>query len=159
MSVAEVAVPDVAGEIIGWRAWQVAADYTAVGEPGVVLVSVTRTVCWHPREWLQAHCDNLPIGRHRAPAESCMCGIYAVSTRERLLLSGYNVGRDPRAVVALGEVALAGKVIPGTRGWRAEKARPVRLFVPHEHWRLAARLEELYEIPVELANTYRLEAA
>jgi hypothetical protein len=56
-------------------------------------------------------------------------------------------------VRAIGEVALVGKVIRGTQGWRAERARPLRLWVPYEHWRLVRKLAQTYRVPVGLTDT------
>lgn len=55
--------------------------------------------------------------------------------------------------IFIGEVALAGKVIPGTQGWRAERGRIARLYVPFHHWRFVEALEELYRVEVVLDNT------
>jgi hypothetical protein len=54
---------------------------------------------------------------HEAPGEHCTCGIYAVSDLNSAL-SGDIIGR----------IALWGKVVPGTHGWRGQYAYPVELF-------------------------------
>jgi hypothetical protein len=53
----------------------------------------------------------------------------------------------------LGMVANWGKVIPGNLGWRAEKAYPIKLFVPYEiAFTHALPLEETYGVEVEMRN-------
>jgi hypothetical protein len=58
---------------------------------------------------------------HHAPNEACICGIYAVNTREQI----------PAGTI-IGKVKLWGTVIPGTKGLRAEFAYPSELHVPPE---------------------------
>jgi len=153
-------VPDRFGEVVGWRAWRVLG-----GEKLPILASVTHSeTVWHPDRWTHAVCgsplkvkDHLCHRRNKGvqvPGESCSCGMYAAKSREQLVRLGYNhdAGHWP---VLIGEVGLAGKVIPGSQGWRAEKGRIVRLFVPHVHFKLVAPLERLYRVPVLLDNTMR----
>jgi hypothetical protein len=66
---------------------------------------------------------------------------------------GPGLHREDDRPVFIGQVGLAGKVIAETQGWRAEKARIVRLFVPFQHYRYVAPLEALYRVPVVLDNT------
>lgn len=149
--------PDMLGEVIAWRAWRV------IGTPKLpMLSSVSVRACiWHPDRWTLAECRvrGLQLGRcpnpagdGRIPSESCTCGLYAARDREQLVHLGYNRGGSSD-VVFIGQVGMTGKVIPGTQGWRAEKARIVRLFVPFEHYRYVAPLEALYRVPVVLDNT------
>ncbi len=58
--------------------------------------------------------------------------------------------------VFIGQVGFAGKVIPGSQGWRAEKGRIVRLYVPHVYWRYVDPLQEMYRVDVVLENTMRM---
>jgi hypothetical protein len=109
----EVMVPDVAGEILGWRAWKVEWDVTS---QSYELHSATRGYTWPKNSWAYAHCA---ARGHAPPGEKCSCGMYAAKTREQLLDMSYHV-YDTNDVV-VGEVAMAGKVIPGTQGWRAER--------------------------------------
>lgn len=69
---------------------------------------------------------------HDSPGESCKCGIYAVA--DPAPCASYPIS-------VLGRVALWGKVVPGDKGWRAEYAYPLELFVldakptnPHSMW-------------------------
>ena len=58
----------------------------------------------------------------------------------------------------VGVVGLAGKVIEGTQGWRAERGRIKELYLPPHHWRAAKALRDLYGIPVKLARLESLIA-
>ena len=151
MSEVGVPIPDRFGEVIGWRAWKV------MGPPRHPrLFSVTwGNTLWPTREWTVAQCRR---GHTDVPMEGCSCGLYAARTREHLVGLGYNVYYDGGEPVVIGQVGLTGKVIPGTQGWRAEKGRIVRLYVPHDFWRLAKPLGEAYRVPVELSNTFAAES-
>lgn len=161
--------PDVVGEILGWRAWYIIDE---PGGPGPRLRSLNSGKAidhgWTPGEIQYATC---PSGRHlspqnkldadlmpfeaQVPSESCSCGFYAAISREHLIsLNTYHLyDVDYSVPKCIGQVALAGKVIPGTQGWKAQQVWPVKLYVPYEFWRLVKPLEAAYNIPVELART------
>jgi hypothetical protein len=142
----DLRAPDVLGEVIAWRAWKV------IGSDRLpMLSSVTHaTTIWHPAHYTFATCGGSSscrrsVGDLRVPGERCSCGLYAAKTREQLIGLGYGV--------LIGEVALSGKVIPGTQGWRAEKGRIAKLYVPFTDWKLVSPLEDLYQVPVVLDRT------
>lgn len=138
-------VPDVVGEVIAFRSWYVQQE-----KDEAILVSLNDKTPWTPGQFLIARCTVHNV--EEIPVKTHTCGIYAAKDREHLVAMRYNrydLNRD----VVIGEVALSGKIIPGTQGWRAQKARPVKLFVPYEKWRLVDALERTYNIPVELSNT------
>ena len=149
--------PDVLGEITAWRAWKVIGN-----EPLPMLASVTHAgTIWHPAHWTLATCGQSPSCRNGSidggvPGEECSCGLYAARDRRHLVNLGYNAAHGDE-VVFIGEVGLAGKVIPGTQGWRAEKGRIQRLYVPFHHWRYVEPLKRLYRVPVVLDNTSKAE--
>ena len=96
----------------GWRAWRLALD-----RHGVSLVPIGRGRPWPRQKTAAARCF-----RHRshdAPVAACTCGLYA-ATDERLLARA----RSPSVV---GKVALWGRVIQHSLGWRGEFAYPQRL--------------------------------
>lgn len=136
--------PDLVEEIVGWRAWIV--RLRELRTP--ILYSVTRRewVAWPADRWTVAECAK----DHDPPGEKCSCGIYAARDRDQLDGLGY---ADGAILHVIGEVGLAGRVVVGTQGWRAEKARPRRLLVPHDHWQLVELFERAYSIPVELGWT------
>lgn len=146
-------VPDVLGEIIGWRAWRVIG---ARPERLPMLASATfQDTIWHPGYWTVANCGGRDECRRSldggVPGENCTCGMYAAKDRSQLvdLAYGREDGRHPKIV---GQVAMVGKVIPGDQGWRAEKARIARLFVPFQNWKLVDPLEALYGVEAVLDN-------
>lgn len=155
-------VPDVIGEIVGWRAWKVIGDRP---DKLPLLASVTHGhTIWSPGYWTAADCHGSPFCTGSldggVPGESCTCGLYCAASRYQLVDLGY--GRQkalahglPGHPRVLGEVGLAGKVIPGDQGWRGEKGRIVRLYVPFHFWRLVTPLEELYHVEVVLDNTLK----
>jgi hypothetical protein len=137
----EPLIPDIAGVVIGWRAW-------GINDHPLRLYSVTHAAVWPPREPIEAECHK----PHAVPDPKCSCGLYAARTLDHLAGMGYQRYRDDDFVV-VGEVAMWGGVIPGTQGWRAQFAYPRRLLVPFEAWRYAAGLRDAYGVQVALSNT------
>lgn len=138
-------IPDIAGELVGFRAWLVETS------PRVALYSLGRQVEWPGDDWTRATCERCDD----LPGERCSCGIYCARDAPHLYgLRYYDHGGDEQVTV-VGELALAGKVIPGTQGFRAEKARVLHLWVPWTAWELVAPLRRRYGVAVELANTLK----
>ncbi|MBD0329110.1 MAG: hypothetical protein ICV64_03295 [Thermoleophilia bacterium] len=111
---------------------------------------------WDPGRPLRAAC-----GRgHAAPDPACACGVYAVCAPADAVR--YLVGRDDPGVLhrVLGQVALWGVTVEGERGWRAERARPLRLLTPTGRTNaapvdaaaIASALALAYAVPVELIS-------
>jgi len=153
----EIVVPDVWGEITGYRAWKVIGTLAFP-----LLASVTHQgTVWHPDRWTVATCgDDLACHRcpdGRVPGEGCSCGLYAARDRAHLSKMSYNRERAGQPVV-IGEVGMVGKVIPGTQGWRAEKGRVKRLFVPFHQYRWMEPLADLYDVPVLPDNVLKATA-
>lgn len=147
-------VPDVVGEIIGWRAWGIAR----IGSSTRLVSVVQRELnAWPVDRYMVARCDaRSSEDDHGAiPGVGCTCGIYAARDRAHLGEMGYaqfgSVSETETRV--MGEVALSGLVIPGERGWRAARARVLKIFVPYSAWRLAPKLAD-YEVPVALSNPF-----
>ena len=142
----------LAGEVLGWRAWYV-KDIPGVGLRLQSGYGRFPTV-WEPFKVMKAECPN---GHTDIPMEGIhCCGFYSALTREHLVDLGYNAYRlgDPFGpIVVIGQIACAGKVIPGTQGWRAAEAWPVRLYVPYDKWQVVKPLRDAYNIPVELDKT------
>jgi hypothetical protein len=147
--------PLVLGETLGWRAWTVIAERTRHPR----LQSAThREMVWPTNRWTAATCGGgATCSRSsdgRIPGESCSCGLYAASDLEHLLDLGYAAygERLGKATTVVGQVAFAGKVIPGSQGWRAEKGRIAHLYVPFSFDAgLKKRLSEVYNAPVDYA--------
>lgn len=150
--------PDVLGEVVAYRAWKVIGK---VQLPMLASVTHARTL-WHPQRWTFATCGGEAKCRSSegdtagpgVPGEQCTCGMYAARDREHLVSMGYNQYQDDAHPTFIGEVGLAGKVIPGSHGWRAEKGRIRKLFVPFHLIEYVAPLERLYGVTVELTNTF-----
>lgn len=140
------ALPVVPGEIIGWRAWIVVTS----GHREPRLRSLYFDVIWPTDDWLVVdHPDGY--------------GICAARDREQLVsLHRYGSDEHPRyvegggavrvGVAAIGRVGLAGVIVPGDRGYRAERARPLSVLLPYAAWEYVAPLRRAYRVPVGLAN-------
>ncbi len=126
--------------VVGWRYWQVRAGR---------LRSVTqRHVEWKPGRVLVARCTG---AGHLAPDAGCECGIYGARDLESLRQHGLCL---PAEALAVGRVALWGRVVDDVSGWRAEFGRPVSLAVVPEliaATELNAMIAALrtYGVPVE----------
>jgi hypothetical protein len=121
-------VPDFIEPVIGWRVWRISHRRPEAG-----LMSAIIRTRWPRLQPLQATCEVFrPIWRRRRPHEvpepDCTCGIHAapLSTLEQQL-AGTPLGRKP--YLAIGRVALWGRVVECEQGWRAELAYPEKLFV------------------------------
>lgn len=121
------------------------ADYGPTGSVIGLPPMVTRplTLQTKPPPGMHLNWIEETIPHHPAPAEGCSCGIYAVNNQA--LVPSYV--SDPYAHV-WGAVKLWGRIIPGEKGWRAEKAYPDRLYTASEDVLLAL---EGYGVPVSLS--------
>jgi hypothetical protein len=147
-----VSAPDAVTPVVGWRYWKVTSG-------GLASLNVDGGY-WPPQAPHDAKCRVGPLAVSHAadvvPHESCGCGIYAARDLETLKQLVYPF-LDPlfrRRRIAVGEVMLWGRVIEGSRGYRAQRAYPKSLFlVPRkrdEAWvRFStAALEAAYGVPV-----------
>jgi hypothetical protein len=154
----EIRIPDMVGEVIAWRAWELVGT-----EQTPRLASVTALTTWSGRgqgveaiwptdRFFLARCPNGHV--EEIPVEDCSCGLYAARDVQQLIGLGYGAyGKDWQLNKIVGQVALSGKVIEGSQGWRAERGRVYRLFVPYEmNPTVGARLEAAYRVPVEPAQ-------
>ena len=91
--------------------------------------------------------------KHDAPKQGCTCGIYALSAEDGYEYYSYEGAMFP----VWGEVSLWGRVIRGTKGYRAQHAYPKALYLAHKDWRFKTRLEEAYGVPVALRNPFEEE--
>lgn len=112
--------------IIGWRIWLLGWDEER-GE--VCLKSLARwpsceDLLWPKGRPLHATCF-LAGSKHVAPSIRCTCGIYATKSIELL----FHELPFRKATDVIGQVSLWGRVIEGSRGYRAEFAYPRALWV------------------------------
>jgi hypothetical protein len=155
----DASIPDVVGEIIGFRSWGINLESNREGPR---LVSFYQGTIWPADDWLYAECMERDDGEVPHPAIGFhKCGIHATNDRAHLTDIGYNTPETcywtngtPERIICFGEVGLAGKVRPGALGWRASKARPLKLWLPYLHWKLAAPLRDKYGVTVLLTNPY-----
>ena len=91
-------------------------------------------------------------GPHIAPEEHCRCGIYALKNPVEAILNE----SSKFAITVLGQVELTGKVIEGTGGYRAEKARilDLLLFPARSCWRCEEGLDET--TPVYISEMFSI---
>lgn len=112
--------------ILGWRAWRLHRIDGALR-----IVPTTPRSAWQPRVAIHATCSgshtreymihNPELAKfHRSPEPGCTCGVHAIKDPARLARSG-------RTAAVVGRVAMWGRVIEHTKGFRAEFAYPSRL--------------------------------
>lgn len=136
-------VPDAVTPIVGWRAWILVPR----GGRRPKISSIGYPCAWPQGEAMRAECGKRD-GCSPAPGEGCDCGIHALKNLEAVL---EDVPKPLFPPLVLGRVALWGRVIVGSRGWRAEFAYPVNLIVTERWpWRFRKReeLEKSYGVPV-----------
>lgn len=145
----EFEAPDMIGSVEGWRAWNVDREPPAFGTTPR-LESATYSYWWTPRVKARAECPKSPT---HVPGEQCTCGFYAAKTLEHLREMGYHAyDEESKRVCVVGRLAMWGKVIEGTQGWRSEFAYPHTIYVPFEAWKLARPIQRAYGVPVKLLN-------
>lgn len=152
----DIRVPDVIGEVVAWRAWQIVGDLDFPRLESATQSSARSGVdaIWPTNRWFEARCLADPAHNEpgvEIPVEQCSCGIYAAKTLAQLSNLSY-ARYGPVADKVIGEVAFAGKVIEGSQGWRAERARIKQLWVPHRNWRFVEPLADAYGVEVGLAR-------
>jgi hypothetical protein len=121
--------------IVGWRAW-----WSKITVDGPRLFSYVRSTVWEPGLQFEAECSTWD---HEPPGDDCKCGIYAVRDFDQIRLA-------MRRGMVVGQVALAGQVIEGERGYRAARAWPLKLYIPRIEWCWAKDLASAYGVPVAL---------
>jgi hypothetical protein len=155
----DLRIPDVVGEITAYRAWFV--DNSRILR-GPRLVSRVMDTVWPPGEWLCGICPSEGELPGPMPHEGEHgCGVHGARSWRQLHQLGYNdrLGSLDRwfedGTIVIGTVGLAGRIVPGTQGWRAERGRPTQLWVSYLAWKLAKPLSDTYRVPVGLANTVK----
>lgn len=105
----------VSASLRGYRSWRVDV------KPQILLKSVGITSMSWPTKELEAKCayDVSGKGHSSSPYEECKCGIYGWYQPEWTSL--YHSGS------VMGVVEYSGKILMGTRGFRAEKAKIVAI--------------------------------
>lgn len=137
-------VGDGVGEVIAVRAWNAHDVYNG-------LMSVTARCTWHETmvaECRKNHCQ-------RSPGTRCMCGIAAAASVE--VLEEFLMRTPWHPQVAMGVVGLSGRIVVGTRGYRAERGRMRLVILPFDDEHKIGRVQAMYpNVPVMgLAAGYR----
>lgn len=132
--------------IVGWRSWDV--KYERGEQKRLNLVSPTQGAIWPVDELVAKPCGSRS---HELDPSSCLCGINAYVDEQHLLTGEYAL--KP----VWGQVQMWGHVRKFEKGWRAERARPVKLWTTlgREEARM---LSEQYSCPVEHVSRYEIIA-
>jgi hypothetical protein len=113
-------IPDGIEPILACRAW-------GLDDRGPALRSMVQGVAWPADGAMRAEClapaSGPPVqsSHDRTPDVLCRCGIWGLAFPEELRRQADNPW------LVYGTVELWGRVVAGTKGWRAEFARPVAL--------------------------------
>jgi hypothetical protein len=165
----DLTLPDLTDAVEGWRAWTVHLDDEPRFGLSPKLYSVTRgDYFWTPKRASLAVCergcaeseldDEGNPNPRVLPGENCSCGFYCAKDVKHLLSMGANYADyDIRGgqIKVVGKVALWGKVVEGTQGYRSAKAYPVSLYVPFEAAHIAKPLADGYGCRVAPMNFLR----
>jgi hypothetical protein len=103
--------------ITGYRGYNLVTSYTVNNHP--VLAGLFGYI-WPSRSMI-AECDE--NHKKHIPSKNCSCGIYALSTLEEMFNLRFNV-------LFMTKCALYGRVLEGTKGYRAEKVEILEILVP-----------------------------
>ena len=150
----QLVVPDQIAVEYGWRAWGIRRRETDAGM--TLLESVSHNAAfWQPRIPMEAVCNR---GCGDVPGNNCRCGLYSAKDLDHLHTMPHYYNYDPQdCFKVIGKVALWGKVIEGSQGWRAQFGYPSELYLPFEAWYLHDELKDAYGVPVRLKNFLRKE--
>ncbi|PVZ05375.1 hypothetical protein [Actinomycetospora cinnamomea] len=132
---AAAVAPDLPHPILGWRTWRIGRRAARRTD----LIAPLAGLPWPARQAMAASCGSRT---HSPPGDRCGCGLYAVADPGTLEWG-------PSDHEVLGVVALWGRVVEGTRGWRASHGYP-RLVVtgPAITAEQRAALSRRYGVPV-----------
>jgi hypothetical protein len=125
--------------ILGWRGFQLRAPGFLVPATASVLAPMERNEAVCPGGCVvKSHHEQCPT----APCRAHTCGFYAFLKRETLWDKSY----EDQDVIA--EVYFWGRVLVYSHGVRAQYSYPKQLWVLHDKWKFAHKLEDKYGVPV-----------
>jgi hypothetical protein len=122
--------------IRAWRIWR-------VGNEGA-LESPIYGDEWPPGGAFRSECPD----DHDRPLPECGCGVYAVATREQAVEWAEWARSALPYPIVLGQVQLWGRVLPYSRGYRAQHAYPYELELLDDDLALARALRGRYRVDV-----------
>ncbi len=168
-SASEETVPDLTEPFIACRAWVVNKEAPVPGDDTVYQFEGTPEPPW--RLWSTAHsgvywergvneatCQGFSGYKNHSLAH-CSCGFYALTTWQQLFKD--HPAMRPASIhnsfYVYGTVALTGLIIPGERGWRAEKAEVRSLLLPQypaRDFKQRHLLRRMLQVVRKTADTY-----
>lgn len=135
--------------ITGWRAWKI-VDFERRGSISEKrLQALGTSPIWEPYQSNIATCTT--DGTHEAPWPSCRCGFWAFKTREHVERSLFETYGGERGKV-IGQIALWGRVLECTRGFRGEYAYPQTLQFVEVDKKTAADVAGRYGTPYSIVK-------
>lgn len=133
----------------GWRAWSIVDFHRRGNSVEKRLQALGTKPIWEPYQPNVATC--VTDGTHEAPWPTCRCGFWAFKDRkhvEQALFSNY--GGEKGKVI--GQIALWGRVLETTRGYRGEYAYPQTLQFVEVKDEIAAEVAALYGVPYSIVQ-------
>lgn len=152
--------PDLSNYVVGWRVWTLGTDD--------IRSYTDAAIHWPIKRPFQATCDH--TSSSCVPNKHCRCGIYAMRTPTTELVaagkSGWydSNGHRPRHVI--GQVALWGRVIKHTNGYRGQYAYPIRFYLQDKRSWLAKlqrkpihglKMLQHYGVPIVIVKKLSLQ--
>ena len=133
----------------GWRAWKIVDFERRGGVSESRLQALGTSPIWEPYQPNVAMCTTQ--GTHEAPWPTCRCGFWAFHKRESVEQSLFRDYGGEKGKV-LGQVALWGRVLECTMGYRGEYAYPQTLQFVEVDKKTAAAVAELYGVPYSIVK-------
>lgn len=135
----------------GWRCWKI-VDFNRRGNISEKrLQALGVKPIWEPYKPNVATC--ITNGTHEAPWPSCHCGFWAFHKREsveRTLFEEVGYGGEIGKVI--GQVALWGRVLESTKGFRGEYAYPQTLQFVEIDDKIAKEVADTYGVPYSIVE-------
>ncbi|MDX1608434.1 MAG: hypothetical protein R3251_04450 [Candidatus Spechtbacterales bacterium] len=138
--------PDSFKPLVGYRVWRLYNPF-----PVLYAGALRNSIAWTTGT-TEAMCINEKA--HKAPAEDCDCGIYALVDMWSIMSRykpSYHITSEDTTYKILGSVVLWGKIVPGDKGYKAQKAAVAALYVPKNMEEIPAAIEEaaqIYGVPI-----------
>lgn len=130
--------------ITGWRAWRI-VDFQRRGNISEKrLQALGTSPVWEPYQANVAICNT--DGSHEAPWPTCHCGFWAFKEREHVERSLFETYGGEKGK-AIGQIALWGRVLECTHGYRGEYAYPQTLQFVEVEKGTADEVAGLYGVP------------
>lgn len=170
--------PDLITPIIACRSWYVGKEQAVPGDESVYQgvhpsdppwhlwsTGISQGIYWKPGTNEAVCYGGYGMGKnHKAPNPACSCGFYALGTWAELFDRHPSLRPSPKenAFLVYGTVEFFGTVIPGDRGFRAEKAKVRSLLMPafepfgdiRRRSRMRKQLRNMQRVVTKTAEAY-----